>query len=182
MNLTAFFTSHLFWAQLTLAVLVWYSTVTIYVGIRGAFDIKHMLTNLRLDHSGVRQSDTRHEESDYLELGTHSKIVAWLSTALGVMGLFTVIMAEVGFPKDSPADMAVNRVFMIGGTYMYFTYAVFGFVAAARRKMPNTGLIGFMFFGVFPVRSPKDVTYRFVLAMFLASMVAWFFPLALWLL
>ena len=38
--------NHPFWALLTLAVLVWYSSITIYVGIRGAFDIKHMLRTL----------------------------------------------------------------------------------------------------------------------------------------
>lgn len=38
--------NHPFWALLTLAVLVWYSSVTIYVGIRGAVDIKHMLRKL----------------------------------------------------------------------------------------------------------------------------------------
>ncbi len=38
--------NHPFWALLTLAVLVWYSSITIYVGIRGALDIKHMLRNL----------------------------------------------------------------------------------------------------------------------------------------
>jgi len=37
---------HPFWALLTLAVLGWYSSITIYVGIRGAFDIKHMLRTL----------------------------------------------------------------------------------------------------------------------------------------
>ena len=37
---------HPFWAVLTLSVLVWYSSITIYVGIRGAFDIKHMLRTL----------------------------------------------------------------------------------------------------------------------------------------
>ena len=35
--------NHPFWATLTLAVLAWYSSITIYVGIRGALDIKHML-------------------------------------------------------------------------------------------------------------------------------------------
>ena len=38
--------NHPFWAVLTLAVLVWYSSVTVYVAIRGAFDIKHMLRTL----------------------------------------------------------------------------------------------------------------------------------------
>lgn len=35
-----------FWQMIVLAVIIWYSTVTIYVGIRGAFDIKHMLKRL----------------------------------------------------------------------------------------------------------------------------------------
>jgi hypothetical protein len=39
--------SHPFWGILTLAVLVWYSTVTIYVGIRGLIDIKQMLQRLK---------------------------------------------------------------------------------------------------------------------------------------
>ena len=39
--------SHPFWGLLTLAVLVWYCTVTIYVGIRGSIDIKHMLRRLK---------------------------------------------------------------------------------------------------------------------------------------
>ena len=36
-----------FWGLLTIAVLVWYSTVTIYVAIRGASDIKEMLRRLK---------------------------------------------------------------------------------------------------------------------------------------
>ena len=47
--------NHPFWALLTLAVLVWYSTVTIYVGIRGAFDIKHMLRTLRDQQENVKK-------------------------------------------------------------------------------------------------------------------------------
>jgi hypothetical protein len=39
--------SHPFWGLLTLAVLVWYSTITIYVAIRGFLDIKAMLRRLR---------------------------------------------------------------------------------------------------------------------------------------
>lgn len=37
-----------FWWLLTAAVLVWYSTVTIYVAIRGATDIKNMLARLKV--------------------------------------------------------------------------------------------------------------------------------------
>jgi len=38
---------HWFWLLLTIAALTWYSTVTVYVAIRGAFDIKSMLRRLR---------------------------------------------------------------------------------------------------------------------------------------
>jgi hypothetical protein len=38
---------HIFWWLLTMACLVWYSTITVYVAIRGAYDIKHMLARLK---------------------------------------------------------------------------------------------------------------------------------------
>jgi len=47
MNLTAMLTNHPFWGLLTLVVLVWYSTITIYVGVRGVADIKSMLRKLK---------------------------------------------------------------------------------------------------------------------------------------
>ena len=47
MNLSAMLTNHSFWGLLALAVLGWYSTVTVYVAIRGAVDIKHMLRKLK---------------------------------------------------------------------------------------------------------------------------------------
>jgi hypothetical protein len=37
---------HWFWGILTIACVLWYSTITIYVAVKGAFDIKHMLTRL----------------------------------------------------------------------------------------------------------------------------------------
>ena len=37
---------HLFWWLLTTACFVWYSTVTIYVGIKGLADIRQMLARL----------------------------------------------------------------------------------------------------------------------------------------
>jgi hypothetical protein len=37
---------HPFWWLLMMACVVWYSTITIYVAIRGAADIKHMLQSL----------------------------------------------------------------------------------------------------------------------------------------
>jgi hypothetical protein len=39
-------TYHLFWLALTIACLVWYSLVTLYVAIRGAQDIRQMLRRL----------------------------------------------------------------------------------------------------------------------------------------
>ena len=47
--------NHPFWALLTLAVLVWYSIVTVYVAIRGAVDIKQMLRNLAAHNDGSQQ-------------------------------------------------------------------------------------------------------------------------------
>ena len=41
-----------FWGLLTIAVLVWYSTITIYVAIRGSLDIKEMLRRLKERHGG----------------------------------------------------------------------------------------------------------------------------------
>jgi hypothetical protein len=37
---------HWFWWLLTMACVVWYSTITIYVAIKGAADIKNMLARL----------------------------------------------------------------------------------------------------------------------------------------
>lgn len=50
MKLTAFFTEQPFWGVLTLAVLLWYSTVTVYVAVRGLLDIRAMLRRLRQNH------------------------------------------------------------------------------------------------------------------------------------
>ncbi len=37
---------HWFWWLITAACLVWYSSITIYVAVRGAMDIKQMLRAL----------------------------------------------------------------------------------------------------------------------------------------
>jgi hypothetical protein len=37
---------NIFWLIMMIAVVVWYSTITVYVAIRGAYDIKHMLAEL----------------------------------------------------------------------------------------------------------------------------------------
>ena len=63
MNPSALLTNHPFWGLLTLAALVWYSTITVYVGIRGVFDIQHMLRTLKDNHerTGPEKSDARNE-------------------------------------------------------------------------------------------------------------------------
>jgi hypothetical protein len=45
-----------FWLVITVACLIWFSTITVYVAIRGAFDIKHMLARLR-DSGNNAQED-----------------------------------------------------------------------------------------------------------------------------
>ena len=50
MNLSDMLTNHPVWGLLTLAVLVWYSTITIFIAIRGMLDIKEMLRNLKQRH------------------------------------------------------------------------------------------------------------------------------------
>ena len=37
---------HLFWWALSMACVVWYSTITVYVAIKGASDIRNMLERL----------------------------------------------------------------------------------------------------------------------------------------
>ena len=51
---------HWFWWLVTLAVVVWYSTVTIYVALKGTLDIRQMLRRLK---EGEKQRDSRAETS-----------------------------------------------------------------------------------------------------------------------
>jgi len=51
---------HWFWWLVTLAVVVWYSTVTIYVALKGTLDIRQMLRRLK---EGEKQGDSRAETS-----------------------------------------------------------------------------------------------------------------------
>ena len=48
---------HGLWFWLTWACVIWYSTVTVYVSIRGVFDIKHMLRNLKETHAADTQEN-----------------------------------------------------------------------------------------------------------------------------
>ena len=43
-------TNHWFWWLLTMVCVVWYSTVTVYVSIKGAADIKQMLARLSANY------------------------------------------------------------------------------------------------------------------------------------
>ena len=40
-------TEHPFWFLLVVACVLWYSTITVYVSIKGVFDIRRMLRSLR---------------------------------------------------------------------------------------------------------------------------------------
>ncbi len=45
-GITTMLKEHWFWGAITLACLTWYSTVTIYVAIKGVGDIRSMLRRL----------------------------------------------------------------------------------------------------------------------------------------
>jgi hypothetical protein len=51
-------TNHWFWGLLMIACLVWYSTVTIYVSIKGVSDIKQMLARL----AAINEADKEEAE------------------------------------------------------------------------------------------------------------------------
>jgi len=53
--MTALAAGHVFWCLLAVACLVWYSTVTIYVAIRGARDIQAMLRRLQARRAPAAQ-------------------------------------------------------------------------------------------------------------------------------
>jgi len=47
--------NHFLWWLLTLACVAWYSTITVYVAVRGFADIQQMLARLRGDPSHNRE-------------------------------------------------------------------------------------------------------------------------------
>lgn len=47
-----------FWWLLTGACVLWYLTITVYVSIRGAWDIRHMLARLQRDQARERSADS----------------------------------------------------------------------------------------------------------------------------
>ncbi|MBM4019677.1 MAG: hypothetical protein FJ288_15380 [Planctomycetes bacterium] len=50
---------HWFWWLTTAACVVWYSTVTVYVAVRGVADIKSMLKRLGAGHGGTADAPGR---------------------------------------------------------------------------------------------------------------------------
>ncbi len=48
---------HWFWWLVTAACVIWYSTITVYVAIKGCFDIREMLDRLARKHA--EQTDHR---------------------------------------------------------------------------------------------------------------------------
>jgi hypothetical protein len=49
--------THWFWWLLTVACVVWYSTITVYVAIKGTLDLKSMLRRLAAGAEGDRPAD-----------------------------------------------------------------------------------------------------------------------------
>jgi hypothetical protein len=45
-GIKAMLTNHWFWGVLTLVCLAWYSTITVYIAIKGVGDIRSMLRRL----------------------------------------------------------------------------------------------------------------------------------------
>jgi hypothetical protein len=48
---------HFFWWLLTMACVVWYSTITIYVAVKGFVDIKEMLTRIEKKQAASPRGD-----------------------------------------------------------------------------------------------------------------------------
>jgi hypothetical protein len=59
-EITTMLKEHWFWGTITLACLVWYSTITIYVSVKGVGDIRSMLRKLSgRRNSGQAQSNDK---------------------------------------------------------------------------------------------------------------------------
>jgi hypothetical protein len=53
---------HWFWSAMTAAVIMWYSTITVYVAIRGTMDIRGMLQRLKdSNESSTAESDCKEQ-------------------------------------------------------------------------------------------------------------------------
>ncbi len=54
-------TAHWFWFALVLAVVLWYSSITIWVAIKGALDIREMVARLDEEQAEARGMPTTNE-------------------------------------------------------------------------------------------------------------------------
>jgi len=52
---------HEFWWLLMWACVVWYSTITVYIAIRGRRDVKEMLARLKRDHEDENRRSARED-------------------------------------------------------------------------------------------------------------------------
>ena len=50
---------HSIWFTVVWLCVIWYSTITIYVSVKGAFDIKHMLANLKKNHDKAQADESK---------------------------------------------------------------------------------------------------------------------------
>jgi hypothetical protein len=55
---------HLFWLSLTVACIIWYSTVTVYVAVKGMKDIKSMLRRLEVKKESRVEKKNHTSRSD----------------------------------------------------------------------------------------------------------------------
>jgi hypothetical protein len=51
--------THWFWLLATAACVIWYCTITVYVAIRGAYDIKGMLERLKEDSEATVDTEVK---------------------------------------------------------------------------------------------------------------------------
>lgn len=51
---------HSIWFLIITACVVWYSTITIYVAIKGSFDIREMLRDLRDRDDAAKADEAKH--------------------------------------------------------------------------------------------------------------------------
>ena len=52
---------HWFWLLLTIATVLWYSTITVYVALKAGADIKNMLARLSASNENERERKDRIE-------------------------------------------------------------------------------------------------------------------------
>ena len=45
-----------FWFFVMIACLVWYSSITVYVAVRGAYDVRSLFRNLERDHAAETEA------------------------------------------------------------------------------------------------------------------------------